>query len=410
MKKIQVVIGLNYGDEGKGLITDYYANEYAKEQTAVVRFNGGAQAGHTVQLANGKRHVFHTFGSGTLAGAPTILSRFFVFNPTVFWNEALELHNLNPFPGFQIPEVCIDPECMVTTPFDVYVNQELERSRGDERHGSCGVGVGETVERTELGFSLQIRDLITDQFEEKLRQIRYEYFPARMADLGLDLPSEDFIEEMCKRFIFDVQSLVSNALSGRTSISIIQDEMAMNRYDNLIFEGAQGLSLDQHSPDFPYVTRSNTGSTNVDFLLDLVTGPLSININYLTRTYLTRHGAGPLANEVEDTGFDKDETNIDNEFQGHLRFGPLDYNRIKSNVAHDMKKMADSRYVNKTAVITWCDDPLFISEFSVGKIVNDVGRAVITPSRLTVWGPTRECVMTSDEVPVSKWGLTHGVN
>jgi len=85
MKNIKIVIGSNFGDEGKGLITDYFANQYPNG--IVVRFNGGVQASHTVITPNSIRHMFSHFGSGTLSGLPTHLSEFFIANPIIFKKE-----------------------------------------------------------------------------------------------------------------------------------------------------------------------------------------------------------------------------------------------------------------------------------------------------------------------------------
>jgi adenylosuccinate synthase len=109
MRRAKVVIGGQYGDEGKGLAVDWLVAQ--DPDSLVIRFNGGAQAGHTVVAPDGRRHVFSHFGSGTFAGAPTFLSRFFVANPTIFLGEAKRLAAI----GCQ-PQVVIDPACPVTTP------------------------------------------------------------------------------------------------------------------------------------------------------------------------------------------------------------------------------------------------------------------------------------------------------
>src|SRR5580698_7114906 len=93
------VIGANFGDEGKGLITDFLCSQL--DDCLVVRFNGGAQAGHTVVTLRG-RHVFHHFGSGTFNDSPTFLSRFFVVNPLLWEKEHIELG--------AIPVLHIDPD------------------------------------------------------------------------------------------------------------------------------------------------------------------------------------------------------------------------------------------------------------------------------------------------------------
>ena len=91
-----VVIGANYGDEGKGLMTDFLCRQHSAD--LVVRFNGGAQAGHTVVTPEGERHVFHHIGSGYFAGVPTYLSKFFVSNPVLFKQEYQELRIPSSYP------------------------------------------------------------------------------------------------------------------------------------------------------------------------------------------------------------------------------------------------------------------------------------------------------------------------
>src|ERR1700721_2544919 len=103
MKKADIVIGSAFGDEGKGLITDYLCT-HSTAKTCVVRFNGGAQAGHTVEMPDGKRHIFSHFGSGSFARTPTYLSSYFVCNPIIFKRECKELAPLNVS-----PTVFVDP-------------------------------------------------------------------------------------------------------------------------------------------------------------------------------------------------------------------------------------------------------------------------------------------------------------
>src|SRR5512145_1535019 len=89
------ILGANFGDEGKGLMTDCFAAR-APSRTLVVRTNGGAQAGHTVVTPSGRRHVFSHVGSGALSGAPTLLSRFFVSSPLLLEKEWPDLADLSP--------------------------------------------------------------------------------------------------------------------------------------------------------------------------------------------------------------------------------------------------------------------------------------------------------------------------
>jgi adenylosuccinate synthase len=155
--KAYVVIGACFGDEGKGLTTDYLAAKHVSE-SLVVRFNGGAQAGHTVQTANGQRHVFKHFGSGCFAGSPTFLSEYFICNPILFRTELEQLHKFG-----LTPKIYVHPEAVVSTQYDMMINQIVEEIRSNSRHGSCGVGIGETVERNiHPQFAIQVQDLLDE--------------------------------------------------------------------------------------------------------------------------------------------------------------------------------------------------------------------------------------------------------
>jgi adenylosuccinate synthase len=306
--KTLAVIGANYGDEGKGLITDYLC--HSRGAGIVVRFNGGAQAGHTVVVPHGRRHVFSHFGSGTLAGVGTYLSRFFICNPILFCQELQRLGDVNA-------GVYVDPNALVTTPYDMLLNQAVERRRGPGRHGSCGVGINETLRRSE-SMPLRVRDL-GDSFELRrflVRQLR-DYTPARAAVLGIDaslfseLTSDLFIEP----FIQDVTKF-------RSEVCVMTQQWLRNK--SLVFEGAQGLLLDQNNvADSPHLTPSNTGIRNVAEMCGEL-GIDHVEAYYVSRTYLTRHGAGPLPGELAGPPPGVvDATNVPHPFQGTLRYAPL---------------------------------------------------------------------------------------
>ncbi|MBC7293790.1 MAG: adenylosuccinate synthetase, partial [Thermoleophilia bacterium] len=292
VKTAKVVIGAGFGDEGKGLITDYLASQ--QERGIVVRFNGGAQAGHTVVTPDGKRHVFGHVGAGSFAGLPTYLSRFFVANPMLFRKELASLQACCP-----LPTVYLDPRCPVTTPYDMIVNQVVELARGDSRHGSCGVGFNETVTRTLSGPALFVSDLAdTELVFSILRQIRDEYVPHRLRKLGVNSVPETYArllrgDDICERYLEDVRVLLS--------ATAIADHRIFSSFEAVIFEGAQGLFLDETHRFFPYVTRSRTGLHNVVRLLgEAGLDGLRLEVVYVTRTYLTRHGPGPCPTETGD--------------------------------------------------------------------------------------------------------------
>ena len=177
------VIGANWGDEGKGLITDFLCRQV--ENPLVIRYNGGCQAGHTVVSPEGVRHVFSHFGSGTLAGAPTYLSKHFVVNPILFNRE----YDVLVEKGI-VPKVCVHPDCIVTTPFDMMINQATEKARKGDRHGSCGYGLFETLQRVGTSFNFTVGDmrawLCNNTFKDVLKYIRGVWVPGRLHELRLN--------------------------------------------------------------------------------------------------------------------------------------------------------------------------------------------------------------------------------
>lgn len=336
----KAVIGASYGDEGKGLMTDYHIAS-AGRNGIVVRFNGGAQAGHTVTAPGGLRHVFSHFGSGTLVRAATYLSRHFVCHPSLFLKEADALAAIVANAGVALPPVFVDERAPVSTLYDILLNQIVERHRGHGRHGSCGMGFGETIERNlDPAFALSVGDLGQGSayLLHRLAAIRDDYVPRRLAALGipaLDAQSAAWLasDEALQGFVHAAMGFRRATHSARPGV--LRDSA------QVVFEGAQGLLLDQERGAFPYVTRSHTGICNA---LDVATeaGIGTLDITYVTRAYLTRHGAGPLAGELPAKPYPgiEDPTNVPNEFQGTLRFAHLDLDLLERTIRTDFADAA----------------------------------------------------------------------
>src|SRR4051812_18457431 len=143
MQHAFLTVDLGFGDAGKGSIVDFLTREHIAH--TVVRYNGGAQAAHRVVTAGAKprEHVFAQFGSGTLAGAATHLSRFMLLDPLAMMAENQHLQELGVADAFE--RTTIDERALVITPFQRAANRLKELARGDGRHGSCGMGIGETM-------------------------------------------------------------------------------------------------------------------------------------------------------------------------------------------------------------------------------------------------------------------------
>jgi adenylosuccinate synthase len=311
--RARAVIGANFGDEGKGLVTDWLCRQGAD---VVVRFNGGAQAGHTVVHESGRRHVFQHFGSGTFRGVPTYLSQFFIVNPIMYFQEKEELADI----GMTASAVYAHPDCIVTTFADMLINQELEKKRGKDRHGSVGLGINETVERSAVPeLKITMGDLWNNSkaTERRLVEICGKYSAFRTG-----------------KPIADPEAMIHAFLVGCNKLADEIHPLGMGQCKDPVFEGAQGLLLDQNNKEFfPHLTRSNTGIQNVRALCAQA-GIADIDAYYVSRTYLTRHGAGPLPGEDPKLSY-HDDTNTEHTFQGRIRFAPLDYAALRTRVSED---------------------------------------------------------------------------
>ena len=390
----RAVIGAGYGDEGKGLLVDSLAA--ATPGVTVVRFNGGAQAGHTVTTPDGRRHVFHHLCAGALAGAESFLSRFFVVNPILFAAEADALAQLGANIG-----VAVDPRASVTLPADMMINQIVERGRGNARHGSCGLGIGETIERNlRPEFAVTVADLVDrPRLQAILSRVRKHWTDERLATLGRrDLSDEE-------RALLADTSIDEHWLDD-VAVFSSRARVATTPGDGpLIFEGGQGLKLDQTRGAYPFVTRSNTGSRNVvDLAHDW--GVEALDLIYVTRCYRTRHGAGPLAHEHMTALFPGliDATNLPNPWQGTLRFAPLDLDELAADILADCAD-ASGLATTTTLAMTCLDQaPAEVDVFADGgpKRITPEALARMTATKcratrlLTSFGPTRKTLADSE--------------
>lgn len=396
MSIAKAVIGSAYGDEGKGLMVDFLASYGIVP--VVARTNGGSQVGHTVQTPDGLRHVFHHISSGALAVVPTHLTQFFVSHPMFFMREAVALIDM----GANV-SVSVDPRGQVTTPFDVAVNQVAEIARDGNRHGSCGIGFGETLERgLQDDFRLVVGDFEKgeDHLRAVLDAIRFEWVPERLDRLGVDRRKGIIPQMLASRGV--IERFLDDCLAFWNFISLRGDGQLPG---GTLFEGAQGLQLDQDYGAFPHVTRSHTGLRNMVAVAEEA-GFETISATYMTRAYATRHGAGPFPYEEEDRSWLSmvDPTNERNPWQGAIRTAPVDLDGIRMAVAHDLTH-ADGRIdVDAFLGVSCVDQVAATFNVGFGREVLEVERTGIAeifseaadlPVSVLSYGPTRDDVVAA---------------
>jgi adenylosuccinate synthase len=309
-----IVVDLGYGDAGKGTIVDWLCAAARRDGApvrTVVRFNGGAQAAHHVLAPSGQPHAFAQFGSGTFTpGTGTFLSRFMLADPLALVAEAEHLRFLGvPDP---LGLVTIDRDALLTTPYHQAANRAREEARGAGRHGSCGMGIGETAsyalayptdapragDMTEPGTLLR-----------KLALLRDRLSAVSAGDPALPSPGH--------------VAAVYRVVAERVTLAGDGYLAALLRQGPVVFEGAQGVLLDEWRGFHPYTTWSTTTFENAETLLrDSGAAGAATRLG-VTRTYQTRHGPGPFPTE-DPTLPAAERHNADGRWQGPFRTGHLD--------------------------------------------------------------------------------------
>ena len=313
-----IVVDLGYGDAGKGTTVDWLCASAPVHRpvAAVVRFNGGAQAAHNVITPDGRHHTFAQFGSGTLHGTPTYLSRFMMVEPLALIAEAEHLAALGVARPLSL--LAIDREALLTTPYHRALNRAAEHARGTGRHGSCGIGIGQTASYAldHSGDAPRVGDCQTPSRMARKLRVLHDHAAARIQAWGgspSDLPPVEICVEAYGAFANSVRTVDESHL--RTLI----------RTGPVVFEGAQGVLLDEWHGFHPYTTWSMCAFDNAETLLaGAGSAGCALRLG-VVRTYTTRHGPGPMVTEDATlTAALPEPHNLHGAWQGAFRAGHFD--------------------------------------------------------------------------------------
>jgi adenylosuccinate synthase len=285
MGKFVVVIGAQWGDEGKGKIVDWLT----ESAQGVVRFHGGHNAGHTL-VTGGRRTVLRLIPSGVLhEDVPILIGNGVVLSPSALLQEINELEAA----GVRVrSRLRISPACPLVLPVHVALDQAREQALGDVKIGTTGRGIGPAYEDKVARRALRVQDLGDPaRFAQRLEKLLELHNATLVHHYEAEpLPFAPMRDELCAM--------------GREIVPMIADVAALihdahARGDSLLFEGAQGALLDIDHGTYPYVTSSNciagaaaTGSGIGPRMLDYVLG--------IVKAYTTRVGTGPFPTELTD--------------------------------------------------------------------------------------------------------------
>lgn len=323
-KRAVIVTDIGYGDAGKGTTVDYLVRQASS--AVVVRHNGGAQAAHNVITPDGRHHTFAQFGSGSLvADTRTHLSRYMLVNPLNMFPEAEHLIALG------VPDiwdrVSVDREALVITPWHCTANRLRELARGNGRHGSCGQGIGETmadsIDHPEL--ALRVGDLQSRSLRSKLEAIRSYKIEQLRRELDLTVEADEWTMLTTPHLV----DVVLRAYRKWATLATIVDSDYLKRlrdqHELMVFEGAQGVLLDEWHGFHPYTTWSTTTHANALTLLSEIHFDDEVQKLGVMRAYTTRHGAGPFVTEDPSLATAlKEWHNGTDDWQGSFRYGHLD--------------------------------------------------------------------------------------
>ncbi|HCW73568.1 MAG TPA: adenylosuccinate synthase [Clostridiaceae bacterium] len=281
-----VILGAQWGDEGKGKITDYLA----EPAEVVVRFQGGNNAGHTVEVGD-KQYKLHLIPSGIINGKKlNIIGNGVVLDPLAFFTELEYLKNM----GLSINEenLIVSDRANVIMPYHKVLDQLKEKARGKNDIGTTGKGIGpaytDKVERS----GIRVCDLLhPESLKEKITQNLQEKNQYIVKILGGEAMDPELVYEEYLALGERLRPYVRD-----TSV-VLYNEIRKNR--KILFEGAQGMLLDIDYGTYPFVTSSNTTAGGVASGSGI--GPNSIEKAIgVTKAYTTRVGKGPFPTELED--------------------------------------------------------------------------------------------------------------
>ncbi len=279
-KKADVLLGLQWGDEGKGKVVDVLTPRY----DIVARFQGGPNAGHTLEF-EGKKYVLRSIPSGIFQqGQINVIGGGVVLDPVLFRGEALELENS----GTALRErLKISKKAHLILPTHRLLDAALEKAKGDTRIGTTGKGIGPTYTDKISRSGLRVGDILED-FPAKYAKARDRHIK-RLESLG-EKPDAATLEKLEKDWLEAIEYL--------RTYDLIDSEHYVNNAlkegKQILCEGAQGTMLDVDFGSYPYVTSSNTVTAGACTGLGLAPG------RTIFKAYCTRVGSGPFPTELHD--------------------------------------------------------------------------------------------------------------
>src|SRR5688572_28179173 len=290
MAKVDVLLGLQWGDEGKGKIVDVLAPKY----DVVARFQGGPNAGHTLEF-DGIKHVLHQIPSGIFRKKTrNIIGNGVVLDPIVFKKE---IEGLNKFDLNVKANLFISKKATLIVPTHRLLDQAYEKAKGVDKIGSTLKGIGPSYVDKVSRQGLRVGDILSDVFKEKFKKLVDTHF----AILKNHNIAFDWTE---------LEAQFMDAVAFLKTFKLIDSEYFINhelkKGSSILAEGAQGSLLDIDFGSYPFVTSSNTVSAGACTGLGVAPGHIG-EVFGIFKAYSTRVGSGPFPTELQDEQGERSE-------------------------------------------------------------------------------------------------------
>lgn len=280
--KVDVLLGLQWGDEGKGKIVDVLTNNY----DIIARFQGGPNAGHTLEF-DGIKHVLHTIPSGIFhKGIINLIGNGVVIDPVIFENEINSINKLN----IEISELLISKKAHLILPTHKLLDAASEKAKGKNKIGSTLKGIGPTYMDKTGRNGLRVGDVSSINFEEKYKKLKNKHI-----ELLKFYDFEYNLEELESKWFESLNTL--KKFKHIDSEHYIHQ--ALKNGKKLLAEGAQGTLLDIDFGSYPFVTSSNTITAGACTGLGVAPNQIT-DVFGIFKAYCTRVGSGPFPTELND--------------------------------------------------------------------------------------------------------------
>lgn len=280
--KSLALIGLQWGDEGKGKLVDLISARFDLD----VRYQGGPNAGHTV-VVNGEKWVFQQMPAGVLnSNIKLAIAAGCVLHPSTLFSEWEKLDAC----GIEyLPRFIIDPRVHIILPHHMLLDRLRDEARGKDRIGTTAKGIGPCYEEKFSRFGIRVADLFSHSLGDRI--------DLQLNNVNPILERVYDEKPLNKKEILDSLLLLRERVNGLVADVSMEVYRSLQKDKGVLFEGAQGVLLDVDHGSYPFVTSSNTGAASIPSYVG-VSPKVVVNVLGLTKAYATRVGSGPFPTEA----------------------------------------------------------------------------------------------------------------